>query len=143
MATGHNRVVLIGRLGNPGKRFTTKNQKSLSSFRLAVNSSRLIAGKWLERTDWINCVVFFPNLIERVTDPTSKGRLMFIEGRIQVTDMAGPTRKTYWSIVVEKLQFLDTKATLAAQQRADREPGADEPVEMDEGEPVSDEEVPF
>jgi single-strand DNA-binding protein len=133
-----NKVLLIGRIGSPAKVFTTKNQKQVASFSLAVNSARrLKTGEWTQRTDWIRCSLFYPNLIEKVARSEVKGKQCYVEGRFQVDEQQGAERKTFYNVIVEKLVMLESGSSRSA---APAEPGADDV----EGDPVDgDDDIPF
>ena len=105
-----NRVQIIGRLGrDPETRFTTTGRQ-VTSFSVAVSRRwRNPEGETQERTDWFN-VEAWGRLGEICQEYLSKGRLVFIEGRLQ-TDVVGEgeERKYYTKVVAQQMQMLDRK----------------------------------
>jgi single-strand DNA-binding protein len=105
-----NRVQIIGRLGrDPETRFTTTGRQ-VTSFSVAVSQRwRNTEGETQERTDWFN-VEAWGRLSEICQEYLSKGRLVFIEGRLR-TDVVGEgeERKYYTKVVAQQMQMLDRK----------------------------------
>jgi len=124
-----NRVQLIGNLGrDPETRFTPKGSK-VCKFSLAINrhwTSR--EGDPREATDWFN-IEAWGRLGEICQEYLSKGRLVFVEGRLQTDQYEQDGEKRYITkVVASQMQILDRKA------------GESEPVVP----PVAeDEEFPF
>lgn len=89
-----NRVQLIGRLGkDPETRFTPTGKK-VCHFSLAVNQRwRSGEGEPKERTEWFNLEAW-GRLGEVCQQYLAKGRLVFIEGRLQTDryEQDGETR---------------------------------------------------
>lgn len=103
-----NRVILVGRLvADPEVRYTTTGVP-VASFRLAVDRP---TRKGMERqTDFIR-VVTFNRLAEFAQSYLTKGRLVLVEGRLQVnsyTDRMGQ-RRTSVDVVALTVQFMDKK----------------------------------
>ena len=102
-----NRVVLIGRLTRDPELRYTPNGTPLARFSLAVE--RPFTSQSGERgVDFIDIVVW-GKLAETVTDHLNKGRLVAVEGRLQVRSYKnnqGQKRRVS-EVVAEKVQFLD------------------------------------
>lgn len=83
MSAGLNRVLLIGNLGaDPELKYTQGNQAVLR-IRLATTESFANRnGERQERTDW-HSVTVWGNRAEALNKILSKGRTIFVEGRIQ------------------------------------------------------------
>ncbi len=81
-----NKVQLIGHLGkDPEVRYTSSG-KALATFTLATSTNRRDAeGKDQEFTDW-HRIVAWGRLAEVCGEYLAKGRLVYIEGRIQSRD---------------------------------------------------------
>lgn len=103
----YNRVILIGRLTrDPELKYTT-NGTAVASFSLAINRrfNR-------EETDFID-VVAWRQQAEYCANYGSKGRLMMVEGRLQVRSyetQEGQKRKVT-EVVSDDLKFLDKQGT--------------------------------
>ena len=105
-----NKVQLIGRLGrNPETRFTPKVTKD-TNFSLAVGRRwRDSGGQVQEDTDWFN-IVAWGRLAEICQDYLTKGRLVYIEGRLKTDryEVDGETRYST-KIVAHNMQMLERK----------------------------------
>jgi len=103
-----NRVILVGRLvADPEVRYTPEGIP-IASFRLAVDRP---TRRGMERqTDFIR-IVTFRRLAEFVQSYLTKGRLVLVEGRLQVnsyTDRMGQ-RRTAVDVIAYNVQFMDRK----------------------------------
>lgn len=102
-----NRVILIGRLTrDPEMRFTPSGA-AVATFTLAVDRNYTNAQGERE-ADFIRIVVW-RKLAETVSNYLGKGRLVAVEGRLQVRsyqDQQGNNR-TITEVVGENIQFLD------------------------------------
>jgi len=120
-----NRVQLIGRLGkDPEARFTPKGSK-VSSFSVAVSRRYKTAdGEAKETTDWFT-VEAWGRLGEICEEYLKKGRLVFIEGRLQTDryEHEGETRY-FTKVVASQMQMLDR-----AVEKVEIEPTEAEPEE--------------
>jgi single-strand DNA-binding protein len=123
-----NRVELIGRLGkDPETRFTPTG-KQVTQFRIAISRQwRDAEGESQERTEWVN-IEAWGRLGEICQQYLSKGRLVYVDGRLQ-TDVygEGDERKYFTKVVARQMQMLD------------RKPEEGEP----EAPPIEEEEFPF
>jgi single-strand DNA-binding protein len=102
-----NRIILIGRLtADPQLRYT-KNGNAVTNFTLAVNKS--FVGQDGERgVDFINIVVW-RKLAETCANHLHKGRLVAVEGRLEIRsydDQQGIRRKAA-EVVADNVRFLD------------------------------------
>ncbi len=104
-----NRVILMGRLTADPELKQTPNGVSVVSFSLAVD--RNFAGKGAERqTDFINCVAW-RQTAEFISRYFAKGRLMAVEGSLQIrnyTDRDGNKRQAA-EVVIDQAYFADSK----------------------------------
>lgn len=105
-----NRVQLIGRLGkDPNLRFTPSGKK-VSTFSLAVSRRwRTAEGEAKDHTDWFN-IEAWGRLGEICNEYLSKGRLVFIEGRLRTDryEVEGDTRY-FTKVVASQMQMLDRR----------------------------------
>ena len=132
-----NRVILIGRLTrDPELRYVPSGQP-VASFTLAVD--RPFTNQAGEReTDFID-IVAWRKLADQVSQHLSKGRLVAVEGRLQIRSYEtqdGQKRKVA-EIVADAVRFLDRKGGPAAAPAG----GTPEPATAD-FEP-EEEDVPF
>jgi len=108
MASGVNKVLLIGRLGNDPEVRYTSGGGAVANFNVATNESWTDKqGQKQERTEW-HRVVVWGKLGELCGQYLSKGRQAYVEGRLQTrewTDKEGHKRYTT-EIVAQNIQFL-------------------------------------
>jgi len=126
-----NSVVLIGRLtADPELRKTTNNI-SVTTFTLAVD--RIAKNE----ADFIRCVCWRATA-EAVANHMSKGRMVAIEGRIQVRpwETDDGNRRTTTEVIAHRVQFLGSSER---QQKQTEDSGPD-PEFVDA---ENDEELPF
>lgn len=108
---GLNRVQLIGNLGkDPESRYTPKGTM-VCSFSVAVNRRwRGAEGESKEATDWFN-VEAWGKLGEICQKYLTKGRLVFVEGRLQTDRYEADDQVRYFTkVVAAEMQMLDRKA---------------------------------
>lgn len=131
-----NKVMLIGNLGkDPEVRYTTSGQ-AVASFSLATSEKfKNKNGETEERTEW-HRVVLWGRLAEIAGEYLSKGKTVYIEGRLQTrkwTDRDGNERYTT-EIVADRMLML-----------GNRQKEASDKAEMEAAGPPlpTDGEVPF
>jgi len=115
-----NKALLIGRLGaDPEVRYTPDGTM-VTNFRLATDLQwKDKNGEKLQRTEW-HRIVAYGKLAEICSNYLSKGKLIFIEGRIQTRsweDKDGVKRSTT-EIVAANMQMLDSKGQMRSQDTA-------------------------
>lgn len=107
---GLNKVQLIGNLGkDPETRFTSSGKK-VCAFSVAVGHRwKTGAGESKESTDWFN-VEAWGKLGEICQQYLGKGRLVYIEGRMQTDryEHEGETRY-FTKVIANRMQMLDHK----------------------------------
>jgi len=128
----YNRVQIIGRLGRDPEKRTTKNGAAYAAYPVAVDrlwKSR--DGESKKETDWFS-VEAWGKLGEISLDYLSKGRLVFIEGRLRTDryEHEGETRY-FTKVIASQMQMLD---------RQPRESAEPEPLEIAEESTPADEE---
>jgi single-strand DNA-binding protein len=131
-----NKVILIGRLGkDPDMRYTPSGT-AVANFSLATNSSfKDSDGNWQDKTEWHN-IVTFGRTAEIAGEYLKKGKLVYIDGRLQTSsweDQNGQKRyKT--EVVASELQLIGS--------RGDSESGADTSAADTEDEVPAAEDIP-
>ena len=110
MSGSLNKVMLIGHLGkDPEMRFTPSG-KAVTNFTMATNEVWLDqSGEKQERTEW-HRVVTWGKLAENCAKLLSKGKQVYIEGRIQTRqwdDKDGNKRYTT-EVVANQMQLLSS-----------------------------------
>lgn len=117
MSKSLNRVQLIGRLGaDPQMRYTTSGVP-VTTFSLATNRQWTGKdGQMHDETDW-HAIVAWDKLGQICSEHLARGRLVYIEGRLQTRswEQDGQTRyKT--EIVASDMLILDAKGSLPTEE---------------------------
>lgn len=116
-----NKAILIGNLGrDPEVRFTPGGQ-AVSNFSIATTDrwKNKQSGNFEERTEWHN-IVAWGKLAELCKEYLSKGRQVYIEGRLQTRswdDKEGKKRYTT-EVVAQVVQFLGNRSDGASRAAA-------------------------
>src|SRR5438105_11669372 len=108
MAGSVNKVILVGHLGRDPEVRYTPNGQAVANFTVATNDSWTDkAGQKQDRTEW-HRVVVWAKLAELCGEYLSKGRQVYIEGRLQTrewTNKEGVKQYTT-EIVANQVLFL-------------------------------------
>ena len=118
-----NKVILVGRLGRDPELRTTNSGMAIANIRLATTERRKDQdGNWGEHTEW-HTVVAFGRTAETAGRFLSKGRQVYIEGRLRTRKWQDKDGRDRWSteVVVDTLQFLGGKGD--GDGRGDAHPG--------------------
>jgi single-strand DNA-binding protein len=112
MAASLNKVMLIGNVGrDPEMRFTPGGT-AVTTFSVATNRRvRAQDGQWTDETEWHN-IVTFEKLAEQCNEYLTKGRKVYIEGRLQTRswdDQQSGQKKYRTEIVANTMQMLDQR----------------------------------
>ena len=140
-ARGLNKVMLIGNLGaDPEMRYTPTG-KAVTTFRMAVNRTwrDQASGEQQKDTQWFN-IVTWEQLAEFCSRYLSKGRLVYVEGRLQTRSWDAPdgTKRYMTEVVAQEINLLDRAPTGGASEGG---------LPMDAGDfdqqPLPDDDLPF
>ena len=116
-----NRVLLIGRLGKDPEVRYTPDGMMVTNLTMATDEQRKDKnGQKIQRTEW-HRIVTFGKLAEICSNYLSKGKLIFVEGRIQTRsweDKDG-NKRTTTEIIANNMQMLDSKGTAKSQDVTD------------------------
>lgn len=123
-----NKVLLIGRLGADPEIRSTQTGAKVATFRMAVSRWWKNAdGERQEATEWIN-IESWGRLAELCENYLNKGRLIYIEGRLQTDQYERDGERRYFTKVVTRdIQILEGKSVETEGAAAD----------------IDEEEVPF
>ncbi len=134
MAFGLNKVELIGRLGADVEVRTLNSGSKVANMRVCTDESYISkqTGQRVDAQEWHQVVTFQPGLVSMFEKHGRKGRLVFIEGKLQTRkwqDQAGNDRYSTEIMVVpgSQVSFLDKPN--GAQQAA----AAPEPAGLNDG----------
>lgn len=106
-----NKVMLIGNLGKDPEVRYTPGGTAVASFSLATGEKfKNKNGEWEERTEWHN-VVLWGRQAEVAGEYLSKGKTVYIEGRLQTRKWQDKDGRDRWTteVVGEKMQMLSAR----------------------------------
>jgi single-strand DNA-binding protein len=159
MARSVNKVILVGNLGRDAELTFTPSGQALSKTTLATSRNRQdkASGEWKEETDWHNLVIW-GKTAENLTQYLTKGRQVYVEGRIQNRTWEKDGVKHYATdIVVEDVVLVGNRGDASAgggggearprpaASRPAARPVAAPPPSADDGphEDIRDDDIPF
>lgn len=142
----YNRVILLGNLTrDPELRYTPSGQ-AVADFGLAVNrQSRTPDGERRESTTFVEVTAWGRNA-EIINEHMSRGRPIFLEGRLQLDQWTSQDgqRRSKLKVVLERFQFIGPRVAPPAPAEAPQASGA--PPEQRTGPPPDQagfDDVPF
>lgn len=101
-----NRVILVGRLTKDPECRYTPTGKAVCTIRLAVDRG-VPSGQGGQEADFVN-IVAWEKLAETCTNNLQKGRLVLVEGRLQIRQYEKDGQKREATeIVANAIRFLD------------------------------------
>ena len=103
-----NKCLLIGNLTKAVELRFTKTGLAVANFTLAINRE-IKKEDGTRDVDYLNCIIYGKQA-EALNKYLDKGSKVLVEGHIQTGSYEKDGKKTYTTdIVVEKIQFLDSK----------------------------------
>ena len=139
-----NKAILIGRLGKDPEMKYTPSGTAVASFSIATNYSvKDVEGNYTDKTDWHNIVVF-GRRAEFAGEYLSKGRLVFIEGRIQTRsweDQNG-NKRYITEIISSDVQLLGSKGESTSKETEEPTP-EEQPKDVPAQEDEEADDLPF
>lgn len=136
MARSLNKVMIIGRAGRDAEMRYTPDGTPMTRFTVAASRRwNTPEGELREETEWFN-VVAWRRLAEQCNELVTKGRLVYVEGRLQTRTWVGADgqeRRTT-DVVANTVTLLDSRPRPGLAE-AEEEPAG--------GEEITAEELPF
>lgn len=129
-----SKIMLIGNLGSDPEMRFTPNGKAVTSFRLATNYRYTTsAGESREETDWFRITVFGKQA-EQCNQFLTKGRQVYVEGRLHARNWQGQDgqMRTSLEVIANRVLFLGKRALAPLPEEGELEP-EDIPFEQSEG----------
>lgn len=123
-----NKVMIIGNLGSEPEMRFTPNGRPVTSFRVATNRVYTTAeGERKEETEWFT-VVSWGNLAEQCNQFLTKGRLVYVEGRLRTRTWEGQDGQRHYrtEIIANRVTFLGRQAVSPLPDEKVAEGGVDE-----------------
>lgn len=137
-----NKAILVGRLGKDPEIRYTPDGAMVTSFSVATDEVwKDKSGEKVQKTEW-HRIVTFSKLAEICGKYLAKGKLVFIEGRIQTRSWDDKEGKKHYTteIIANNMKMLDPKGA----GKGDETPAAyDSAPQFPEGETMPADDVPF
>lgn len=118
------KVILVGNLGSDPEMRYTPDGRAVTSFRMATNRRYTTsAGEAREETDWFRVSVWGKQA-EQCNQSLSKGRQVYVEGRLHARNWEGQDGQTRTSLEVtaDRVLFLGRREPGALPEEGDLEP---------------------
>ena len=116
-----NRVILVGRLGRDPETRYTQAGDAVCSFSVATDESwkNKQTGLREQKTEWHN-IVLYRQLAEIAQQYLTKGKMVYVEGRIQSRKYTGKDgiERTQYEIIGDKMQMLGSRGEQDQQSAA-------------------------
>ena len=126
---GLNQAQIIGRVGNDVEIRNLPNGGKVANFSVATDEGYRDkqTGQWVDRVEWHRVTTFQPGLVEVLQKHCRKGRLAWVQGKIQSRkwqDANGNERTTTEILIVPggRVNFLDRAPTADAAPAAPAQP---------------------
>lgn len=106
-----NKVILIGNLGKDPELRRTSSDTAVVNLRIATNERRRQQnGEWGDHTEW-HSVVVFGKQAENVARFMSRGRQIYIEGRLQTREWTDREQQKRYTteVVADNVRFLSNR----------------------------------
>jgi len=111
MGISYNRIILVGRLTRDPESSYSSSGTHIAKFSMAVDRPVYASSNSSEPgTDFIR-VVTFGKTADFVGNYLSKGKLMLVEGRLQISKFQAQdgTTKYFTDVIADKVNFMETK----------------------------------
>jgi single-strand DNA-binding protein len=119
-----SKVILVGNLGSDPEMRYTPNGKAVTSFRMATNRRYTTSGgETREETDWFRISVWGKQA-EQCNQFLSKGKQVYVEGRLHARNWEGQDGQTRTSLEVaaDRVLFLGRRAEASLPEEGELEP---------------------
>ncbi|HUE75636.1 MAG TPA: single-stranded DNA-binding protein [Chloroflexota bacterium] len=111
MASGLNKVMIIGNVGRDPEMRYTPSGRAVTTFSVAVGRNWTTPeGEHRDETEWFS-VVTWSKLAEVCNQYVTKGKKVYVEGRLQTRSWEGQDgqKKYRTEVVANEVQFLDSR----------------------------------
>jgi single-strand DNA-binding protein len=106
---GLNKILLIGNAGRDAELRYLASGTPQAQFSLAVNNRRKNqqTGDWEDQTEWFNIVVW-GDTAERISQYITKGKQVFVEGRVQTRSWEDDQGQKHYrtEVIAQTIQLL-------------------------------------
>ena len=134
--------MIIGRLGRDPEIRYTNSGAAVANFSIATSESwKDKSGNKQEKTEWHN-IVAWGRLADFAQNHLKKGKLIYVEGRLQTQDWLDKQNVKHYQteVVASIINFMEKMGEGGGQQDQQQTQGG--PPPMDEG-PYMEDDIPF
>ena len=151
MAFGLNRVELIGRLGADVIVNNLASGGRVANLSIATDESYIDrnSGSKVDKTEWHKVVTFQDGLIDMFEKHATRGRLVYVDGKLQTRRWKKPGEETdrfateILLVPGGRVQFLDKPNGNGARTQPDPDAAGDTGSAPAGGDPMGSDEIPF
>ena len=129
-----NKMIVIGNLGSEPEMRFTPNGRPVTSFSVATNWRYTTSeGERKEETEWFT-IVAWGRLAEQCNQFLTKGRLVYVEGRLRTHTWEGQDgqRRSRNEIVADRVSFLDRQVGAPLPEEKVEEAGVSSELEPED-----------
>ena len=142
MAFGLNKVQIIGRLGGDVTVNALRSGGRVANMSVATDEGYIDkSGQRVDRVEWHRCVTFQDGLIEMLERHATKGRLVYVEGKLQTRRWKKDGEETERS-ATEILLVPGSRVQFLAKRNGGSNP-ADEAAEQPSASTEMGDQIPF
>ena len=146
-----NKAIIVGRVGKDPEVRYTPGGTSVANISVATNYRAKDAdGNWTDNTEW-HTVVVFGQLADFAGNYVKRGRLVYVEGRLQTRNWEDQNSVKHYrtEIIANTLQLLGSRQDNGAEASAETAPPAATEAPADKVEeppvdtPTDEDDLPF
>jgi single-strand DNA-binding protein len=138
-----NKVILVGHLGQDPELKSTSTNIHVVNISVATNESfkRKDETEYTDRTEWHRCVAF-GKTADYITNYITKGRLVYVDGRLQTRKWTDKDNNTRYSteVMIETIMMLGKGD--GSQQNVSNQSTSNQNTGSDNGQ-AEDDDLPF
>lgn len=138
-----NKVILVGHLGQDPELKSTSTNIHVVNISIATNESfkRKDETEYTDRTEWHRCVAF-GKTADYITNYITKGRLVYVDGRLQTRKWTDKDNNTRYSteVMIETIMMLGKGD--GSQQNVSNQSTSNQNTGSDNGQ-AEDDDLPF
>ena len=138
-----NKVILVGHLGQDPELKSTSTNIHVVNISVATNESfkRKDEPEYTDRTEWHRCVAF-GKTADYITNYITKGRLVYVDGRLQTRKWTDKDNNTRYSteVMIETIMMLGKGD--GSQQNVSNQSTSNQNTGSDNGQ-AEDDDLPF
>jgi single-strand DNA-binding protein len=116
-----NKVMLIGNVGSDPEMRFIPNGNPVTSFRVATNRFYTTPdGERKQETDWFS-IVTWNKLAEQCNQFLTKGRLVYVEGRLhsRTWEAQDGQKRSKTEVIANRVTFLDRQSSGGSEEKGD------------------------